>query len=158
MNLAPLVGVHEGISLYRYNTRLSLHTTRESHHANHFHNTAQISRTSRHNPFIHNEPPSMKLAAATTFFFATLALASPSPAAQPQSNNAAVAQPIAIEPSRYPTLEARKKKKPKLHNGNGNSTDQVTESAGVTNIKPLSRVLQIGALGVGVMGVVRLWP
>jgi hypothetical protein len=53
----------------------------------------------------------MKVAAATTLIFASLALASPAPAAQP--NAAAVVRPLEVEP-RAPEpvlLEARKKPK-----------------------------------------------
>jgi hypothetical protein len=88
----------------------------------------------------------MKFAAASTLIFATLALASPAPAAQP--NAAAVAQPLAIAPrSPAPILEARKKPK---GGSSGNST-------GAADIISPSRALQLGALGLGVVQVVRLW-
>jgi hypothetical protein len=88
----------------------------------------------------------MKFAAISTLLFATLALASPAPAAQP---NTMVAQPLEVIPrDAAHVLEARKKK-PK--GGSGNSTNSTA-----TAMTP-SRALQIGALSVGVMEIVRLW-
>jgi hypothetical protein len=92
----------------------------------------------------------MKFAAATTILFATLALASPAPAAQP----AAVAQPVAVAPREAapaPVLEARVPKKKGGSGSSGNNT-----SAASDMMTP-SRVLQLGALGLGAMQVVRLW-
>ncbi|KAH7081631.1 hypothetical protein BKA63DRAFT_504206 [Paraphoma chrysanthemicola] len=89
----------------------------------------------------------MKFAAATTALFATLALASPAPAAQPDAA-VAVAEPLLVERAPHPVLEARKKSKPK--GGSGNDT-----SAAVA-LSP-SLALQLGAVGLGVMEVVRLW-
>lgn len=95
----------------------------------------------------------MRFAAASTLLFATLALASPAPVAQPEPE---VAQPMSVEARnadfiKMVHLEARKKKKPKSGSGNnGNNT-----SAAVT-LTP-SRMLQAGALGFGVIEVVRLW-
>jgi hypothetical protein len=98
----------------------------------------------------------MKIAAATSILFATIALASPAPVAQPN----AIAKPMVIESrpqlhsalaAREPAqLEARKVKGGK--GGDGNST----ESAASDLITP-SRALQLGALGLGVMEVARLW-
>ncbi|OAL01181.1 hypothetical protein IQ06DRAFT_293292 [Phaeosphaeriaceae sp. SRC1lsM3a] len=93
----------------------------------------------------------MKFAAATTVLFATLSLASPAPAAQP----AEVAQPLAVAPREAapaPYLEARVPKKPKTGSGGNKNT---TDSAAI--MMTPSRALQLGALGLGAMQVVRLW-
>jgi hypothetical protein len=88
----------------------------------------------------------MKVATVSTLIFSTLALASPAPAAQPYA--AAVAQPLAVAPrDPAPILEARKK--PKVGNS-GNTT------AAAYMLSP-SRALQLGALGVGVVQIIRLW-
>jgi hypothetical protein len=89
----------------------------------------------------------MKFAALSTLLFATLALASPAPVAQP--NSAAVVQPLEVLPrDAAHVLEARKKK-PK--GGSGNSTNSTA-----TTMTP-SRALQLGALSLGVMEIVKLW-
>jgi hypothetical protein len=102
----------------------------------------------------------MKVTAATTLFFATLALASPAPVVQPE------AQPNVVEsraqfhrallardavPAQFAQLDTRKVKGGK--GGSGNNTE---ESAASDMITP-SRALQLGALGLGVMEVARLW-
>lgn len=109
----------------------------------------------------------MKLAAVTTLLFATLALATP--AAKPQPNaedsstvlfesreefhNALAARDAAG--AQNIRLDARdpEPKKPK-GGSNGNKTN--TTNAADMTITP-SRALQLGALGLGVMEVVRLW-
>jgi hypothetical protein len=96
----------------------------------------------------------MKFAATSTLLFATLVLASPAPAAQPE---AAVAQPIAVAPREaapapVAVLEQRAPKKPK----GGSGGDKNTTSAAADMMTP-SRALQLGALGLGAMQVVRLW-
>jgi hypothetical protein len=94
----------------------------------------------------------MKVAAATSLLFATLALASPAPIAQPEANAASVAQPIAVEArNAAPVLVERAPKKPKTPSS-GNNTD-----TGAADMITPSRALQLGALGLGVMEVVRLW-
>lgn len=94
----------------------------------------------------------MKVAAATTLLFATLALASPAPVARPEANVAVVAQPIAVEArDPAPMLVERSPKKPKTPS-NGNNTN----SSAADMMSP-SRALQLGALGLGVMEVARLW-
>lgn len=93
----------------------------------------------------------MKVTAVATLLFATLALASPAPVAQPDAEAAAaIAEPLVFEArAPEPLLEARKKaKKPKGSSNNTNSS--------ATSLTP-SRVLQLGAVGLGVMEVVRLW-
>jgi len=91
----------------------------------------------------------MKVNAATTLLFATLAIASPAAIAQPNADAAAVAQPLEVEPrAPAPILEARKKK-PK-GGSSGNST------GAATSITP-SFVLSLGAAGVGAIEIVRLW-
>ncbi|KNG46312.1 hypothetical protein TW65_86049 [Stemphylium lycopersici] len=101
----------------------------------------------------------MKLIASTTLLLAALALASPAPEANPH----AVAD-------RYSTVKARKAeaaldmylskrvtgggKGGKGSGGGGSSND--TEGAASDLLSP-SRALQIGALGLGVLEVVRLW-
>ncbi|KAF2124168.1 hypothetical protein P153DRAFT_371045 [Dothidotthia symphoricarpi CBS 119687] len=95
----------------------------------------------------------MKFAAATTLLFATLALASPAPIAQPE----ALAQPIEVKTNTNMapeidarTLEARKKPKiPKTSDGN-------STSSAIVSMTP-SRAVQLGALGLGVVEAVRLW-
>lgn len=97
----------------------------------------------------------MKIAATATLLFATLALANPAPIAQPEADAAPVAQPL-VE-TRDPEvlhsvqLDARGKK-PKTGSGSGSGND--TSAADI--ITP-SRALQLGALGFGVIEVVRLW-
>ena len=105
----------------------------------------------------------MKVAAATTLLFATLALANPAPAAQPNSlqelsqrsnqapSYANFKQDLA---ARDPAKKKKKPKKPKNSN-KGNSTEEVEESA-ARMLSP-SRVVELGAIGVGVMEIVRLW-
>ena len=94
----------------------------------------------------------MKVAAATTLLFATLALASPAPVARPEA--AAIAQPAEVLTARDPSpiLEERAKK-PKPNSGNSNDTNSTGAAIAITP----SRVLQLGALSLGVMEVVRLW-
>jgi hypothetical protein len=90
----------------------------------------------------------MKFIAATTLFFATLALASPAPAAEPNTDT--IVAPLDVVPREaMPILEERAKK-PK-----GGSSGNNTNSSAIS-ITP-SRALQLGALGLGVMEVVRLW-
>jgi hypothetical protein len=96
-----------------------------------------------------NTPTTMKFAAASILLFATLALASPAPAAQPDAAVAPVAQPQLVERAPLPVLEARKKSKPK---GGSNSN-----STGAATTMTPSRALQLGAVGLGVMEVARLW-
>lgn len=119
----------------------------------------------------------MKLAAtATTLLFATLALASPAPAPAPaaQPEAAAIQAPRAVlfesaegfhnalternadamPNSRH--LEARKKKKPKYSSSDSNNNSTNSTSGVVVAMTP-SRALQLGAAGLGVMEVVRLW-
>jgi len=113
-------------------------------------NLAQ-QNTKYFNILIHYQPSTMKFAAVSTLLFATLALASP--AAQPQPEAAAtVAQPLEIaarDPA--PVLEARKKK-PSGSSGNNN-----TNSTGAADMLAPSRALQLGALGLGVMQITKLW-
>jgi hypothetical protein len=113
--------------------------------------------------------------AAVTLLLATLALANPAPAAEPEAAAAPapVAAPVQIDTraaldevlaarAASPQLDARsaglklaarepKKSKPKTSSGNGNDTEDAAVS-----LTP-SRALQLGALGLGVMEVVRLW-
>jgi hypothetical protein len=94
----------------------------------------------------------MKVAAAISLLFATLALASPAPVAQPEANAVAVAQPIAVEArDAAPLLVERAPKKPKTPS-NGNNTN-----SGAADMITPSRALQLSALGLGVMEVARLW-
>ncbi|KAI8938897.1 hypothetical protein NX059_004754 [Plenodomus lindquistii] len=99
----------------------------------------------------------MRLAAAattTTFLFATLACACPAPVAQPDSND--VAEPISVVARDAAIIESiqleARAKKPKPAS---NSNDTNTTSAAIA-LTP-SRILQAGALGLGVIEVVRLW-
>lgn len=103
----------------------------------------------------------MKFSAATTLLFATLAIASPAPAPIAQPEVAAVDRPNEIrEAAPVPEgilnadvveIEARTPKKSKGgKSGGGNDTN-----AAIT-ITP-SRALEIAALSLGVMEVVRLW-
>lgn len=93
----------------------------------------------------------MKVVAASTFILASLALANPAPVAQPESDVAAVAQPkfiAAREPNALerPHLDIRAKK-PKTGSSNSSSAaDTLT----------VSRALQLGAIGLGAIEVVRL--
>jgi hypothetical protein len=96
----------------------------------------------------------MKVAAATSLLFATLALASPAPVAQPDANAAAVvaALPHEFVARNMPVLEERAKK-PKGGSGNNNDSN----STGAADMISPSRALQLGALSLGVMEIVRLW-
>lgn len=98
------------------------------------------------------QPHNMKVAALTTLLFATVALASPAPVAQPEA--AVLAHPAEILTTRDPApiLDARAKK-PKPNSGNSNNTNSTGAAIMITQ----NRVLQFGALGLGVMEVVRLW-
>lgn len=106
--------------------------------------------------------------AAVTLFLAALALANPAPVAEPE----AVAEPVQIDSRAAldevlaarvasPQLDARdaglrlaprEPKKSKTKTGGGGND---TEDAAIS-LTP-SRALQLGALGLGVMEVVRLW-
>ena len=103
----------------------------------------------------------MKFSTATTIFFATLAIASPAPApiAQPEAvaavdspNMVREAAPESILTADIVEIEARTPKKSKggKSGGGGNDTN-----AAIT-ITP-SRALELAALSLGVMEVVRLW-
>jgi hypothetical protein len=93
----------------------------------------------------------MKVATAISFIFTTLALASPAPAAQP--NAAAVAQPLEVEPRAPEPVLLEARKKPKGGSSSGNNSN----STGAADMISPSRALQLGALGLGVMEVVKLW-
>lgn len=99
-----------------------------------------------------SKPPTMKFAAFSTLLFATLTLASPAAQPHPGPAAAAVAQPFEIaarDPA--PVLEARKKKPSGGKGNDGNSTSAATDM-----LAP-SRALQLGALGLGVMQITKLW-
>ena len=93
----------------------------------------------------------MKFATATAILFAAVALASPAPVAQPEADVAAVAQPVEILAERAPILEDRATKKPKGGSSGGNNSENAAD------MLTASRVLQLGAVGLGVMEIVRLW-
>ncbi|KAF2195807.1 hypothetical protein K469DRAFT_682061 [Zopfia rhizophila CBS 207.26] len=104
--------------------------------------------------------------AAVTLLLATLALANPAPAAQPE---VAVAQPETraefdaalaarnaapeVEAPKFEQRAPEPKKKPK---SGGDSSSNDTEEGAAGMMSP-SRVLELGALGLGIMEVVRLW-
>lgn len=109
----------------------------------------------------------MKVAAVSTLLFATLALATPAPVAQPaaEAAPAPVAQPLVdaraqlhqalgardaeAEALEHIQLEARKKKPktPKGSSNNSNAADAVSAS----------RYLQIGAVSLGLFEIARQW-
>ncbi|OAL51826.1 hypothetical protein IQ07DRAFT_598631 [Pyrenochaeta sp. DS3sAY3a] len=102
----------------------------------------------------------MRFAAATTLLFATLALANPAPIARPEADGS---QLIETRSQLHNALAARdaealhniqleaRAKKPKPGSGSsGNDT-------GAADMISPSRALQLGALGLGVIEVVRLW-
>lgn len=92
----------------------------------------------------------MKISAAAITLFATLALASPAPVAQPNAADGALADAVPIQArDPAPYLEARKKPKKPSRGNSSNSSAAVTVTPNL--------VLQLGALGLGVMEVVRLW-
>jgi len=98
----------------------------------------------------------MRIAAASTLLFATLALASPAPVAQPEPG---VAQHMSFEARnaeiiKLVHLEARKKKK--LSKIASHSNSNSTDTSPAVMLTP-SRVLQAGVLGFGVIEVFRLW-
>ena len=104
----------------------------------------------------------MKFAAATTLLFATLALASPAPVAQPEP--AAVAQPLIesrnqlhnaiaardanAEAIEHIQLEARKKGKPKVPKGSSNNSNAADSLSA-------SKYLQYGAVTLGLFEIAR---
>lgn len=96
----------------------------------------------------------MKVATLSTLCFATLALSSPAPAAQPGVEAVAVAQTKFLEARDADAIQNiqlnARAKKPKP---GSNSND--TSSAG--NVLTPSLVFQAGAFGLGVIEVVRLW-
>jgi hypothetical protein len=97
----------------------------------------------------------MKFTTATTLLLATLTFTLATPIAEPTNTVAvavAAAAPLHARAANF-RLEERKKKKPKAPK-NGNNTNDTSIAAGT--IAP-SRVLELGALGLGVMEIVRLW-
>jgi hypothetical protein len=101
----------------------------------------------------------MKVTAATTVLFATLALASPTSVAQPKAQHKSVETRAQIHnallsrdaaAAQFAQLDIRKVKGGK--GGSGNNT----ESEASDMFTP-SRALQLGALGLGVMQVARMW-
>ena len=105
----------------------------------------------------------MKIATVTTLLFATLALASPAPVPQPdaeaaklietreQFRKALAARDADAAHNIHVAARAPKAKKPK--GGSGNDTNDTSAADIITP----SRALQLGALSLGVMEVVRLW-
>jgi hypothetical protein len=91
----------------------------------------------------------MRLTAVTTILFATIALANP--VAQPTAALSPASLAPEIDARAASMLEERKTKKPK---SSGNKSND-TEAAG--SLLAPSRVLELGALGLGVIEVVRLW-
>ena len=89
----------------------------------------------------------MKVTSAATLLFASLAIASPAAIPQPDTEAGAIARPLEVE-ARAPVLEARKKSKPKVSNGN---------STGAANMMAPSVALSLGAAGLSVIEIVRLW-
>ena len=108
----------------------------------------------------------MKVAATTTLLFATLALANPAPVAQPDTAAAPLAAPLIETREQFRNalaardaeaiskiqLEARKKKPKPSNNKNKTNT-----SSAASDLMGPSRALQLSAMGLGVMEVVRLW-
>jgi hypothetical protein len=103
--------------------------------------------------------PKMKFSTTTTLLFATLSLASPAPLAQPAATAALAPASLAPEVDARAAslrLDTRdpKSNKPKTGSNNNNNTNE-TENA--SSLLAPSRVLELGALGLGVMEIVRLW-
>jgi hypothetical protein len=94
----------------------------------------------------------MKFSTLTPLLFASLALASPAPAAQPNAEGAVAALPHEFVARTMPILDTRAKK-PKGGSNNNNNTN----TTGAADMISPSRALQLGALGVGVLEIVRLW-
>ncbi|KAF2676301.1 hypothetical protein K458DRAFT_397034 [Lentithecium fluviatile CBS 122367] len=100
----------------------------------------------------------MHFVAATTLLFATLALATPAPVAQPEADAASALAPLAPNLAARAAgihLDARDPKKSKPKGSSGSNSNDTEESAALM-IAP-SRVLELGALGLGVVEIVRLW-
>jgi hypothetical protein len=96
---------------------------------------------------------------AASLLLATVALATPAPAPEAVPEAASIAEP-APAPALYARhagiiLDSRASKKPK--GGGGNNNENTTDSDNAAYTLTPSRVLQLGAVGVGVMEVVRLW-
>ena len=95
----------------------------------------------------------MRFSAITTLLFTTLAIASPAPQPTAALSPASLAPEIDTRAAGILLDRASKPKKPKTSSGDKNNTE---ESAASGMLAP-SRVLELGALGFGVMEVVRLW-
>jgi hypothetical protein len=116
---------------------------------------------------INNDTSTKMKLAAVALLLASIAIASPAPIAEPIAEPIAIAQPEAVvaQPEfealaarvAEPNVDASKagiqldarKSKPKSSNGNN------TDSAAIT-LTP-SRALELGALSLGVLEIVRLW-
>ena len=111
----------------------------------------------------------MQFTAATTLLLATVALASPAPVANPdavaepaligsraQFREALAARDILVMPEVQLEERASSGGKGGGKGGKGSGGKNTTESAASDMLSP-SRALQITALGLGVMEVVRLW-
>jgi hypothetical protein len=94
----------------------------------------------------------MRLSVITAILFTTLTIASPAPTAQPT----AALTPLEIDARTAVHLVDRMPKTKKPKSSGGNSTNETEESAASGMLAP-SRVLELGALGFGVLEVVRLW-
>ena len=108
----------------------------------------------------------MKFTAATTLLFATLALASPAPVANPD----AVAEPVTIETREQfrhalsardvltaPEVQLEERASSGGKGGKGGKGSGGNSSSAASDMLSPSRVLQAAALGLGVVEVVRLW-
>ncbi|KAG9186198.1 hypothetical protein G6011_02754 [Alternaria panax] len=107
----------------------------------------------------------MKFPAATTLFLAALALASPAPLANPD----AVAEPITIESREQfrnalsartvltvPEIQLEERASSGGKGGKGGKGGGNSSSAASDILSP-NRALQVAALGLGVVEVVRQW-
>lgn len=94
----------------------------------------------------------MKFIAATAIIFATLALATPAPVGGPAVPESAPEYRRALlsRDAALPQLDTRASK-PKGSKGGSSNTSSAAASRSSSN------VLVMGALGLGVMEVVRLW-
>ena len=108
----------------------------------------------------------MKFTAATTLLFATLALTSPAPVANPD----AVAEPVTIETREQfrnalsardvltaPEIQLEERASSGGKGGKGGKGSGGNSSSAASDMLSPSRVLQVAALGLGVVEVVRLW-
>jgi hypothetical protein len=150
-----------GTIISHQHTTLSSHTNYLIYQSSHCYSHQLLipDFTHIHINYQQQTPSTMKVTAATTLLFAALALASPTSVAQPkaqpksvetraQFHNALLSRDAAA--AQFAQLDTRKVKGGKGGSGNNTESD-------ASDMFTPSRALQLGALGLGVIQVARLW-